>query len=52
MRGTLEQIDVARRFIEEYASTFQYCDNTRCTREAFKAGRIASVIGIEGGHQV
>ena len=52
VRDTLEQIDITRRFIEEYPSVFQYCDNPRCAREAFKAGRIASMIGIEGGHQV
>ncbi|KUJ11264.1 uncharacterized protein LY89DRAFT_710354 [Mollisia scopiformis] len=52
VRDTLEQIDIARRFIEEYPSVFQYCDTPRCAREAHKAGRIASMIGIEGGHQV
>jgi microsomal dipeptidase-like Zn-dependent dipeptidase len=52
VRNTLEQIDITRRFIQEYPSTFQYCDTPKCAREAFKAGRIASMIGIEGGHQV
>jgi len=52
VRDTLEQIDIARRFIEEYPSTFQYCDTPKCAAAAFKSGRIASMIGIEGGHQV
>lgn len=52
VRDTLEQIDIARRFIQEYPSTFQYCDTPSCARAAFKSGRIASMIGIEGGHQV
>lgn len=30
----------------------EYCDTAACARKAFKAGRIASMIGIEGGHQV
>ncbi|RDL40199.1 Dipeptidase [Venustampulla echinocandica] len=52
VRDTLEQIDIARRFISEYPSVFEYCADARCARDAFKKGRIASMIGIEGGHQV
>lgn len=51
-RDTLEQIDVTRRFVEEHPDHLQYCDTPACVRKAFKAGRIASMIGIEGGHQV
>ncbi|OAA63470.1 Peptidase M19, renal dipeptidase [Niveomyces insectorum RCEF 264] len=52
VRDTLEQIDVTRRFINEHPDDLQYCDTASCARRAFKAGRIASMIGIEGGHQV
>ncbi|KAM0348747.1 hypothetical protein ACHAPU_004186 [Fusarium lateritium] len=52
VRDTLEQIDVTRRFIREHPKDLEYCDTADCTRKAFKSGRIASMIGIEGGHQV
>ncbi|KAF2732611.1 hypothetical protein EJ04DRAFT_513769 [Polyplosphaeria fusca] len=52
VRDTLEQIDVTKRFIAEHPKHLQYCDNAFCVRKAFKSGRIASMIGIEGGHQV
>ncbi|KAI1763139.1 membrane dipeptidase-domain-containing protein [Hypoxylon sp. FL1150] len=52
VRDTLEQIDVTRRFIDEHPQHLQYCDTAECARKAFKSGRISSMIGIEGGHQV
>ncbi|KAJ4300696.1 hypothetical protein N0V90_002784 [Kalmusia sp. IMI 367209] len=52
VRDTLEQIDVTKRFIEEHPAHLQYCDTPACARLAFKSGRISSMIGIEGGHQV
>lgn len=52
VRDTLEQIDITRRFVQEHPNHLQYCDSSACARAAFKAGRIASMIGIEGGHQV
>ncbi|KAL0940400.1 microsomal dipeptidase [Colletotrichum truncatum] len=52
VRDTLEQIDVTRRFIQEHPQHLQYCDTAACARKAFKTGRISSMIGIEGGHQV
>ncbi|KAI1385684.1 membrane dipeptidase-domain-containing protein [Hypoxylon trugodes] len=52
VRDTLEQIDVARRFIDEHPQHLQYCDTAACARKAFKSGRISSMLGIEGGHQV
>ncbi|KAH7014655.1 membrane dipeptidase-domain-containing protein [Microdochium trichocladiopsis] len=52
VRDTLEQIDVTKRFIAEHPATFAYCDNSACIKPAFKSGRIASMLGIEGGHQL
>ncbi|KAI1653384.1 membrane dipeptidase-domain-containing protein [Daldinia decipiens] len=52
VRDTLEQIDVTRRFIDEHPQDLQHCDTAACARKAFKSGRISSMIGIEGGHQV
>lgn len=50
VRDTLEQIDVARRFISEI-DEFQYCDSSACVMSAFKAGKIPSMLGAEGLHQ-
>ncbi|KAI0147948.1 membrane dipeptidase-domain-containing protein [Hypoxylon sp. NC0597] len=52
VRDTLEQIDVAKRFIAESPEVFTYCETPACARAAFKNGRIASMLGIEGGHQL
>ncbi|KAI1207857.1 membrane dipeptidase-domain-containing protein [Annulohypoxylon truncatum] len=52
VRDTLEQIDITRRFINEHPQHLQYCDTAACARKAFNSGRIASMIGIEGSHQV
>lgn len=52
MRDTLEQIDVAKRFIAESPEVFTYCETPSCARAAFRNGRIASMLGIEGGHQL
>jgi membrane dipeptidase len=43
---------VAKRFVKEHPQHLQYCDTASCVRKAFKSGRISSMIGIEGGHQV
>ncbi|KAI5866823.1 membrane dipeptidase-domain-containing protein [Durotheca rogersii] len=52
VRDTLEQIDVAKRFIAESPDVFAYCGTAACARAAFRSGRIASMLGIEGGHQL
>ncbi|KAI2473611.1 membrane dipeptidase-domain-containing protein [Annulohypoxylon bovei var. microspora] len=52
VRDTLEQIDVAKRFIAESPEVFTYCETPSCARASFKNGRIASMLGIEGGHQL
>lgn len=52
VRDTLEQIDVTRRLIDEYSDDLQYCDTARCAKKAFKRGKIASFMGIEGAHQI
>ena len=52
LRDTMEQIDVAKRMIDQYPSILQYCEDPDCARQAFRNGRIASMLGIEGGHLV
>ena len=47
VRDTLEQIDITKRFVDEFPDLFQYCDNSTCARRAFRNGKIGSYIGIE-----
>ncbi|KAH6879536.1 dipeptidyl aminopeptidase [Thelonectria olida] len=50
VRDTLEQVDIARRFIAEI-DEFQYCETSTCAASSFKSGRVASMLGAEGLHQ-
>ncbi|KAI2089257.1 hypothetical protein LOZ36_001862 [Ophidiomyces ophidiicola] len=52
VRDTLEQIDVAKRLVEEYNDLLQYCETAACAKAAFKSGKVGSFLGIEGGHQI
>jgi membrane dipeptidase len=52
VQATLEQIDVIRRLIARYPRDLAYCENSVCVEQALKAGRIASLIGMEGGHSI
>ncbi|KAK1225291.1 hypothetical protein PQX77_011810 [Marasmius sp. AFHP31] len=52
VRDTLEQIDVSRLLIEKYPDTFRLALGTRDIESAIEDGKIASLIGVEGGHQL
>jgi membrane dipeptidase len=52
MRAQLEQIDIARRMIARYPGDLAYAESVADIREALAAGRIASLLGIEGGHTI
>ena len=49
---TLEQIDTVRRMIAAHPDTFEQARTAADVRRIEKAGRIASLIGVEGGHQI
>lgn len=49
---TLEQIDIVRRFVAANPATFELATTAADIRRIEKAGRIASLIGVEGGHQI
>ncbi|KAH9901803.1 dipeptidyl aminopeptidase [Xylariomycetidae sp. FL2044] len=51
VRDTLEQIDVTKRFIED-VDELQYCETSTCAVTAFTRGKIPSMLGAEGLHQV
>ncbi|QRV91245.1 Membrane dipeptidase (Peptidase family M19) [Ceratobasidium sp. AG-Ba] len=52
VRDTLEQIDVSKLLIHKYSDTFMLATGTADVKEAFRVGKIASLIGVEGGHQL
>lgn len=49
---TLRQIDVIKRLIKKYPSRLQFVSDSMDIEVVWKAGRIASMIGVEGGHSV
>jgi membrane dipeptidase len=51
-RVQLEQIDLARRVIAWYPETFVLARSTAEVRRAWRRGRIASLLGLEGGHAI
>jgi membrane dipeptidase len=51
-RTQLEQLDLACRLIKHYPRHLRYAWTAREVREAFAAGRIASLLGMEGGHAI
>jgi membrane dipeptidase len=52
VKTTLEQVDVVHRMIEAYPNDFVLCSTAADVLAARKAGKIASMIGIEGGHSI
>ena len=52
VRATLEQIDVVYQLMRAYPDTFQLVRTADEVQAAFRAGKIASLIGIEGGHSI
>lgn len=49
---TLEQIDIAKSLAQRYPATFEMAYTADDIVRIHKAGRIASLVGIEGGHQI
>jgi membrane dipeptidase len=49
---TLEEIDIVRRMAATYPDALRLATTAAEVRAAMKAGRIASLIGVEGGHQI
>jgi microsomal dipeptidase-like Zn-dependent dipeptidase len=49
---TLEEIDVVRRMVAANPGALEFATTAADVRRIEKAGRIASLIGVEGGHQI
>ena len=50
--ATLEQIDIVYRMVRKYPDVFELALTADDVERAFKKGRIASLIGMEGGHSI
>jgi membrane dipeptidase len=49
---TIEQIDLVKSMVLTYPADLVMATSADDIERAFKAGRVASLIGIEGGHQI
>ncbi|WP_116091206.1 dipeptidase [Sphingomonas crusticola] len=52
VKETLEEIDLIRTIVARYPQTFELAVTAADVRRIHKAGRIASMIGVEGGNQI
>jgi len=52
VRMTLEQIDAIHELCRRYPQAFEFARSTDDIRRIRKSGKIASLIGIEGGHSI
>jgi len=52
IRETIEQIDIVRRMIEAYPSDLELAGTADDVVRIHKAGKIASMLGVEGGRQI
>jgi membrane dipeptidase len=52
VRATLEQIDVVHQMMDRYSDTFELARTAADVERIFKTGKIASLIGMEGGHSI
>ena len=50
--ATLEQIDIVHRMMRKYPETFELALTVDDVERIFKQGKIASLIGMEGGHSI
>ena len=49
---TLEQIDLVKRMVAAYPTTFGLAGSTADIERICGEGKIASLIGVEGGHSI
>ena len=52
VQTTMEQIDLVKRFVALYPADFEMAYTAADIRRIHHAHRVASLIGIEGGHQI
>ena len=52
VQATLEQIDVMKRIIARYPAEMQFCVDSACVERSWKSHKVASLLGMEGGHSI
>src|SRR5947209_12966598 len=52
VRATLDQIDLVHRLVERYPDTFDLARTADDVERIHRGGKIASLIGMEGGHSI
>ncbi len=52
VRATMEEIDIVYQMIDRYPDTFELARTAADVERIFKSGKIASLIGMEGGHSI
>jgi membrane dipeptidase len=52
VQATLEQIDLVKRMVATYPADFQMASTAADIRRIHRSGKIASLIGLEGGHSI
>ena len=52
VRATIEQIDFVYKMVEQYPDSFEIALTADDVESIFEKGKIASLIGIEGGHSI
>jgi membrane dipeptidase len=50
--ATLEQIDIVHRMVRKYPETFELALTAADIERIHKSGKIASLVGMEGGHSI
>ncbi|WP_337847399.1 dipeptidase [Sphingomonas sp.] len=52
VEATIEQIDIVHRIVRRYPEAFAMARTAADVRRIARQGKVASLIGIEGGHQI
>lgn len=52
VQTTLEQVDLVHRMLARYADRLALATSAEEARRAFSSGRVASLLGAEGGHSI
>ena len=52
VQAAFDQIDLVRRLVDRYPETFEFAGTADDIVRIHKAGKIASLIGLEGGHSI
>ncbi|CAG5128210.1 unnamed protein product [Candidula unifasciata] len=52
VRQSLDQVDTIKKLVARYPDVFQFVTTAQGIEDAFHAGKVGSLIGLEGGHSI